>query len=83
MTNVHNLQLSIIYEIHDIKYISDGRRLEAPTIANEIEPTLLLSHKILATICPSPRGVEDQSYTYTQCQETVRFNFQTETRSGF
>jgi len=34
--------MHIIYKlaIHDIKYISVGSRLEAPTIANGIKPTL-------------------------------------------
>jgi len=42
MTNLHNLQLSI-YNIRDIKYISDGSRLEASTVANGIEPALVES----------------------------------------
>jgi len=41
MTNAYNLQLSI--NIHDIKYISDGSRLEAPTVAIGTEPTLVKS----------------------------------------
>jgi len=39
MTNAHNLQYSP-YNILDIKYISDGSRLEEPTVANGIESTL-------------------------------------------
>jgi len=31
------------YNIHDIKYISDGSCLETPTVANGIEPTLVRS----------------------------------------
>jgi len=53
MTNAHNLQLPMDgYNIHDIKYILDGSRLEAPTVANGIEPTLVKSstHKIPVTI---------------------------------
>jgi len=46
MTNAHNLLiiLHISYNIHDIEYISDGSRLEAPTVANGIEPTLFQSN---------------------------------------
>jgi len=31
------------YNIHDIKYISDGSRLEAPTVGNVTELTLVQS----------------------------------------
>jgi len=45
--------------MHDIKYISNGCRLEAPTVANGIEPTLVgsLPNKIPAT---KYLGHEDQ-----------------------
>jgi len=44
MTNAQNLQYYYCpYNIHDIKYISDGSRLEALTVANGIEPTLVQS----------------------------------------
>jgi len=57
-------QTHIIYNrpcnIHDIKYISDGNRLEAPTVANGIKPTLVKSstHKIPATIWGSVNSQE-------------------------
>jgi len=62
--NFIKLQMQIIYNcrynIHDIKYISDGTRLEAPTIAHGIESTSVRYsihiHKIPATIWPRPRG---------------------------
>jgi len=58
MTNAHNLQFSIISYIHGIKYISDGRRLEAPTVANGVERSNQVHIK-----CPRlyVLGHEDQS----------------------
>jgi len=44
MTDSHNLTIVHI-NIHDIKYISDGSRLEAPTAANGIELTVVQSSK--------------------------------------
>jgi len=54
MTNAHNLQLSITYTISNI----NGSQLEAPTVANGIDPTLIRSsiHNMHATICPRPLG---------------------------
>jgi len=37
--------------MHDIKYISDGSQSEAPTVANEIEPTLVSSIKYTIYTC--------------------------------
>jgi len=44
--------------MHDIKYMSDGSRLEAPTVLNVIKPTLIQSstRKIPANIRPRTRG---------------------------
>jgi len=42
MRNAQNSESLSIYNkpyIHDIKYISDGSRLEVPTVANGIELT--------------------------------------------
>jgi len=50
--------------IHDVNYISDGSRLEAPTVANGIEPTLVRSsiYIIPAIICPRPRRPDNDWY---------------------
>jgi len=53
MSNGHNLH-NCLYNMHDVKYISDESRLEAPTVANLIQHTLVQSsrptHTIPATI---------------------------------
>jgi len=46
MKNAHNLIIVHGYDIHDIKYISDGRCLEVQTVAKEIETMLVQSSTI-------------------------------------
>jgi len=58
MTDAHKM---IIYNFpckhtHAIKYISHGRRLEAPSVTNGIEPTVVQSSTII-TLWPRPRGL--------------------------
>jgi len=60
MTDAHNLHYCPYKHtrLHDIKYISDGSRLKAPTAASWIELTVVQSsatNYIPATISPRPQ----------------------------
>jgi len=53
MTNAH-LIYNFPYNMHDIEYVSDGRRLEAPTVAIGIELWLVQSSTLYIPATNTP-----------------------------
>jgi len=76
------------YATDDIKHVSDGSRLEAPTIPNGIESTLVRpsrpTHNVPSTLWPRPRrpdklNIKCDSFNI-QLIQTDAFSFRSTTR---